>query len=213
MPFSSFKDLILPCTCLFCGKGKDYICHNCFTRNLLKPEITTINFIPTLSMSRYQDLVREIIVRHKDHHFVGIRKYLSYSMALGLKLMDLPTNCLVVSIPTDQKQIRNRLDDPVRYLVTDAAKQAGYKYSNQVIYLKHGKKDQVGLSYVERLENMKNIFKVRGKGAAVVVCDDVLTTGATFQSATGALIQAGYQVIANICVANTPKPGTGKSFQ
>lgn len=200
-----FRDLISPRVCLFCGAGREYLCGNCFVKHLLNPEIASLDKIPILSMSRYQDLVREIIIRHKDHHFVAIRKYLALSLAAGLKSLALPKDCQVISIPTTKSQITKRLDDPVRYLVANAAKISNLKFDHKVLTLQASKKDQVGLSFWQRKKNVKDIFRVSKLVKQVVICDDVITSGATLSAANRVLNEAGIRVLANICVANTPR--------
>ena len=200
-----FRDLISPRTCLFCGLGSEYLCSNCFRKDLLNPEITYLKNIPILSMSRYQDLVREIIVRHKDHHFVAIRKYMSRSLATGIQILKLSSTCQVISIPTTKNQITKRLDDPVKFMVSDAAKIAGLTFTDKVLTLKASKKDQVGLSFWQREKNVRNVFNAVARVKQVVLCDDVVTSGATLAAANRALAEAGVKVLANICVANTPK--------
>lgn len=156
-------------------------------------------------MSRYQDLVREIIVRHKDHHFVAIRKYMSKSLATGIQILKLPRTCQIISIPTTRSQITKRLDDPVRFMVSDAAKISGLTFNNRVLTLQASKQDQVGLSFWQREKNVRNIFKVAASVNEVALCDDVVTSGATLAAANRVLTEAGVKVLANICVANTPK--------
>jgi len=200
-----FRNLISPRICLFCGSGDEYICSECFALNLLSPELTYLHNIPTISMSRYKDLVREIIIRHKDHHFVAVRKYLAKSLSLGIKILNLPRDCTVISIPTSISQITKRLDDPVRYLVSDAAALGNLRYDHRVLTLKAFKKDQVGLNFWQRERNVSEIFSIARVTNKVVVCDDVITSGATLRAANLELTKAGIQVLANICVANTPK--------
>lgn len=205
MIFKGFRDLAFPRICVFCGTTTEYLCYPCFIKNFARPQFSNLENISLLSMSRYQDLVREVVVRHKDHHFVGIRKFLSRSLALGIQLMNLPQDCQVISIPTAHKDIRKRFDDPVRFMVSDAAQLSKRKYNNSILKLARLKQDQVGLTYVQRESNMANIFKVNKLADQVVVCDDVVTSGATLRSANRALQKLGIEVLANICVSNTPK--------
>lgn len=205
MIFVGIRDLVFPRTCVFCGTGREYLCQSCFSNFFARPQFTSIENIPTLSMSRYQDLVRELVVRHKDHHFIGIRKFLSQSLSLGIKLLDLPQDCQIISIPTAQKEIRKRFDDPVRYMVSDAAHIVKKNYNKNILKLNRSKRDQVGLNLNERELNMTDVFRVNQIVKRVIVCDDVVTSGATLRAATRTLNQAGIEVFANICVANTPK--------
>jgi len=205
MIFKAFRNLISPRVCLFCAAGENYLCADCFLENFVNPQYLKIDNVPTLAMSRYQDLVRELVVRHKDHHFVAIREYLATSLFVGIKLLDLPNDCLLLSIPTAKAQIRERMDDPVKFMVAKAAQQAELAWSSKVLELNRNKKDQVGLNASERNENTKNIFSVKPASGMVAVLDDVVTSGATLRAANQALQRAGYQVLANICVSNTPK--------
>lgn len=205
MIFDAFKNLISPRVCLFCALGNQYLCGDCFMRYFVDPQFLSLNGVPTISMSRYQDLVRELVVRHKDHNFFAIREFLSKSLFFGIKLMDLPNSCQVVSIPTAKKQIRERMDDPVKFMVANAAKPTGLNFNPSILHLTRKKKDQVGLTANQRRENTKNIFSVMPGKGSVAVLDDVITSGATLRAANHALTVAGYQVLANICVSNTPK--------
>lgn len=205
MLLSGLSSLISPRICLFCGNGESYLCHNCFFENLVQPEYLLIENVPTLAMSRYKDLNREIIVRHKDHHFVAVRRYLSQSLAIGIDLMKLPDDCAIVSIPTSYKAVRERMDDPVKFMVARAAKLTGHKYHAHILNLTRSKSDQVGLNFLQRQRNTEGLFEAKSGSGLVAVLDDVLTSGSTLIAANHALRLAGYQVMANICVANTPK--------
>jgi predicted amidophosphoribosyltransferase len=205
MLISGFRRLISPRACLFCGQGENYLCHACFCENLVQPQLLLLANTPTLVMSRYHDLVREIIVRHKDHHFVAVRKYLSHSLAIGIELMNLDKNCQIISIPTSKKAVSQRLDDPVKYMVSQAAVSAGLNFNSLVLSMTREKVDQVGLNLLQRRRNTAGIFQAKPGSATVAVLDDVTTSGATLIAANHALRGAGYEVVANICVANTPK--------
>lgn len=200
-----FRSLISPRVCLFCGQGHEYLCKSCFSNNFLCPEISYLSNVPIVSMSRYQDLVREVIVRHKDHHFVAVRKYLTSSLVTALQILNIPKDCLIVSIPTAKWQIMKRLDDPIRFMVADAAAKLDLRFNHKILKLKAPKRDQVGLNLWQREKNVSEIFEVTRKIPKVVVCDDVITSGATLKSANKVLADAGIRVLANICVANTPR--------
>lgn len=205
MLISGLLSLISPRVCLFCGSGESYLCSTCFHKNLIQPEYSLLKNIPTLAMSKYKDLTREIIVRHKDHHFVAVRKYLSQSLAIGIELMQLPNDCLIISIPTSKKAVRDRMDDPVKFMVAQAAQLTSHKYNSQILSLTRSKSDQVGLNFLQRQRNTEGLFAAKPGLGLVAVLDDVLTSGATLLAANQALQLAGYQVMANICVASTPK--------
>ena len=66
---------------------------------------------------------------------------------------------------------------------------------------------QVGLTYGERQENLKDAFKVINRkavrGKVVVLIDDVFTTGATASNCSQTLLDAGAKAVFVLCVAHT----------
>jgi hypothetical protein len=65
-----------------------------------------------------------------------------------------------------------------------------------------------------RQENQRAAFLCRqgpaGRRRAVILVDDVLTSGATLVSAADALTAAGWQVRGAVCLARTPRHGAGR---
>ncbi|RBO73192.1 phosphoribosyltransferase family protein, partial [Microbacterium sp. H6] len=70
-----------------------------------------------------------------------------------------------------------------------------------------GTSDQRGLGARARATNVSGAMRVRraGEGTEVVIVDDVVTTGATFDEATRALTAAGFHVSAAVALAATPR--------
>jgi ComF family protein len=68
---------------------------------------------------------------------------------------------------------------------------------------------QVGLSREERIANMRGAFRVtdpqRGKGATVIIVDDVMTTGTTVSECARVLKKAGAERVWAATVARTLK--------
>ncbi|MEM1177611.1 MAG: ComF family protein [Acidobacteriota bacterium] len=64
-----------------------------------------------------------------------------------------------------------------------------------------------------RRRNLESAFRGRRslKGRRVLLIDDVITTGATLESATGALLAAGVAEVDVAVLARTPEPGTMKN--
>jgi predicted amidophosphoribosyltransferase len=73
--------------------------------------------------------------------------------------------------------------------------------------------DQVGLGARARAANVSGAFEVvphrldRGRGRAVVVVDDIVTSGATLAEVARVLASAGVPVLGAAAVAATPSRG------
>jgi len=69
--------------------------------------------------------------------------------------------------------------------------------------------DQRGLGVRERAQNVRGSLSVRreGRGARVVLVDDVVTTGATFEEGFRALSEAGFEVVGAVALAATRRHG------
>lgn len=70
--------------------------------------------------------------------------------------------------------------------------------------------DQRGLGVQERVQNVRGTLRARrnGRGARVVLVDDVVTTGATLDEAARALAAAGFEVVGAVALAATERHST-----
>lgn len=100
---------------------------------------------------------------------------------------------LVVHLPTATTRIRQRGYDQARLLARALAKQARLPYAD--VLARSGQAHQVGATRAERLIQLSDAFRVSSawqvRGAHIILVDDVLTTGASFEAATKVLKAAG----------------------
>lgn len=100
---------------------------------------------------------------------------------------------VVTWVPGRPKEERRRGFDHAHVLAQGLARRLGLPVQ-RLLDRTGSNRDQVGLSARERLENLNGAFKgrsLRVPGKAVVLVDDVLTTGATASACAGALLAAG----------------------
>ncbi|MFC6154476.1 ComF family protein [Nocardioides yefusunii] len=121
---------------------------------------------------------------------------------------------VLVPVPSRASVRRARGDDPWRGVCAEAAarlRRRGIPVRVEgALEMRRGVRDQAGLSRTERYANVRGRFRVRtpssvwwrrkagalgDAGTAVVLCDDVLTTGATLGAAVAALAEAGCDVL------------------
>lgn len=80
----------------------------------------------------------------------------------------------------------------------------GWEYAPRVLIRARETRSQVGLSAMERKENVSGAFFARPdkvSGKTVLLMDDVATTGATLSSCTVALLKAGVRDVYALTLA------------
>ena len=127
-------------------------------------------------------------------------------------------------VPSRPSTIRARGHDPTATVTTGAARLLrGRGYDALAVPLlrtRPGLRDQAGLGAAERAANLHGSLRCpsallarlarRRPEARVVVCDDVITTGATAREAQRALESVGLAVSAVAAVAATRRTSTGR---
>lgn len=112
---------------------------------------------------------------------------------------------LICSVPMSWQRWRKRGYNQAELLAKGVAKILGIPYQPLLIR-RAGEHSQHSLGKTQRFANMKNAFesKVELEGGHIVVVDDIITTGATLNSAALALLEAGADQVSGWAVAYTP---------
>lgn len=111
------------------------------------------------------------------------------------KLPYQDSGVIVVSVPTASNRVRQRGYDQADLIARQAAD--ALKLEHAALLLRFGHSRQVGASRKQRLEQLRDAFRVPyGKldyvrGKDILLIDDIVTTGATLESAARALKDAG----------------------
>jgi predicted amidophosphoribosyltransferase len=125
--------------------------------------------------------------------------------ALSTVLAPLVTSTTwVVPVPTGRAAFRRR-----GYRVPELLVRRAHADPQTVLSTVRTSVDQRGLGVRERAANVCGTMRARGRGrgAEVVIVDDVVTTGATFDEAARALSEGGFHVVAAVALAATPRRG------
>ena len=167
-----------------------------------------------------------MILGHKEHRLLALARPLGELLALAVAkaLEDLApgstsADLLLVPVPSRPGSVRQRGHDPTGNLVRAAAVALTCPdrptASWELLRTRPGLADQAGLDAGARALNLAGAFRVhttalrrlahRHALARVVVCDDVLTTGATAREAQRALEDVGLTVVAIAAVAATTR--------
>ena len=109
----------------------------------------------------------------------------------------LPADALLVPIPTATSRVRQRGYDQAALLASQLAKLSGLSVAEALA--RQGQAHQVGASRRERIRHLEGAFRVTRPAALagrhVVLVDDVLTTGATAETAAHAVKAAGAKTV------------------
>ncbi|HYH73200.1 MAG TPA: ComF family protein [Nocardioides sp.] len=168
----------------------------------------------------YDGLLRAMILSHKEHGTFSLATPLGLVLAQAVQAAADPgVVTVLVPVPSRPGVVRARGHDPVLRMARAAARRLrGGGHRVRVIELLEQRgevHDQAGLNAGERSANLTGSMAVRPTARAalaradlvlsLVLCDDVLTTGATAREAQRALEDSGLRVRAVATVAATRK--------
>ena len=111
---------------------------------------------------------------------------------------------LVVPVPLGRQRMMERGYNQVGLIAKPLAAIQGWHYSPDVLVRTRETRSQVGLSPLERKENISGAFRaepVLAAGKSVLLVDDVVTTGATLAACSDALAKAGAEVVYALTLA------------
>lgn len=221
-------DLLLGSSCAGCGVSGRMICRRCHSTlpgsaRLAWPTPTPAGLAPPWAGAPFEGLVRELIVGHKDHSQWSHRRVLGALLANAISAavhhLEDEHPLLLVPVPSRPGAARRRGYEPTKALVVAASRAWTDQRSVVVAPMlrsRGGVVDQAGLGARQRMANIADSMScptgsLRGlrrgglRQVHVVVCDDVLTTGATAREAQRALAAVGLSPVAVATVAATAR--------
>lgn len=220
----AWADLVLGATCVGCGRPGRLLCPACAaalprTARLAWPTPTPVGLVPPYAAGPYDGTLKELVLGLKEHRLLALRGPLGRLLATsaGAALADVHGPVALVPVPSRPGSIRQRALDST-YDVTAAAarhlRAAGREVTAvRLLRTRVGLRDQAGLTATDRAANLAGSMTCPASGlvrmarrlprARVVVCDDVITTGATAREAQRALQSVGLDVVAVAAVAAT----------
>ncbi|HEX3908625.1 MAG TPA: phosphoribosyltransferase family protein [Mycobacteriales bacterium] len=223
----SLLNLLLPVACAGCGRIGPAACPECVAAlqrpaHAVRPSPEPAGLPPCFAVAAYDGVVRELLLAAKERGAVGLLPVLAAGLAtaVGLAVADIPLSrpLVLVPVPSTAAAIRTRGDDVVLGLARRAATAVRRRGRTVRVapVLRHVRavRDSAGLGSAERAANLLGALAVRPAGSrllldsAVVVVDDLITTGATVVEAARALRPAGATVCGAATVAATARRGS-----
>jgi len=157
------------------------------------------------SWAAFEGPVQKAVHRLKYQRDFGLAERLSREL---IKMIEIwrPDFQLVTAVPLDRKRLQERGFNQALLLARPIA--WAFKIPLQPRALKRVRAtvSQVGLSRSERRINVRNAFCADGKfvgGCAVLIVDDVMTTGATMNASSQALKKAGAEKVFGVTLARS----------
>jgi predicted amidophosphoribosyltransferase len=206
-------DLVLPLECGGCGAPATRWCPACAQELTVKPDqphLTTPRVypgVPVLSLGRYAGPRRQAIVAVKEHGRADLIIPLATALRAGIDRLlawgVIDTPLTVVPAPTRRSAARRRGGDPVARIVRAATEGLDGVGVVHAVRLRGFARDSVGLSGADRQRNIAGRVKlIKPVKGAVLVVDDIVTTGATAAETARVLHAAGAHVAGVLAIAN-----------
>ena len=184
-------------TCDVCGLPQKVagLCARCANK---RPEFKMLR-----SWAAFEDPVQVALHRLKYRRDIGLGDALSSQISEFVTQLEWPID-MIIPIPLGKKRLRERGYNQVAMIAMPLSMQLGVAYMPIALSRARETRSQVGLSAVERQENVRDAFvatPLKVGGRTVLLIDDVSTTGATLSSAAGALFQSGAKDVYAITIA------------
>lgn len=203
---SILKQLVFTPKCLICQKLGVNFCLDCTAK--AKPfrarSLSEIEL--SYCVGEYSGWLRDAIICYKN----GDGRYSELlSHLLSRALVKLPNyqSATLIPIPSSQQKIKERgFDSMTRLCQGINSGQAVVRIDATNLFLRKSVTDQVGLNAAARQANLERAFSTRRNlNGTVIIVDDVVTTGATLNSAARTLKYAGAQRVFALALCGTPQ--------
>lgn len=152
---------------------------------------------PTYSAMRnlaaYEGVIRDCVHALKYDHNLGLGEFFADRLAALVNEAGWDIN-LVMPVPLSAERMDERGYNQAACLARPLATRLGLRYHPFGVERTRDTPSQVGLSGDERRRNVAGAFTARPEvvaGKAVLIVDDVMTTGATMEACSQALKDAG----------------------
>lgn len=232
--FDAMTDLLLGGCCVGCAAPGRVLCRRCESdlprgAHPAWPTPVPAGLAPPFAAAAYDGIVKAMVVGHKEHRLLALRDPLAALLADAALAGAPPGPVVLVPVPSRPASVRARGHDHTHDLTMRAAlllRAGGVDVvSLRMLRPRPGVVDQAGLGAADRSTNLagsmccpvtalRRLAALRPR-ARLVVCDDVITTGATAREAQRALEAVGLNVAAVAAVAATRRrlpPGAGEGY-
>lgn len=176
----------VPSRCYLCGATTDQYatCRECALKTPLEHVIV---------FAGYQGLTKKLVRQTKYERARAGAAEMAALLIRGTALQDVADDIVLVPVPTATSRVRARGYDQAVLLSTELARRL--ERLQKRFLSRVGQAHQVGANRNERKRQLQGAFRAVQaelvKGRHILLVDDVLTTGATLETAARVLLRAG----------------------
>lgn len=205
-------DLFFPRKCIFCQRiltlEQKYVCTSC---QLELPicsleEKTVAGTVRCVSVLRYEGGVRESILRYKFEHREFYSRYYGELLAAAVSAK-FPGADLVTWVPISRRRLRKRGFNQSEKMAREIAKRCGLPCMAALVKTVDNPAQSKMSGAKERRRNVAGVYRAidqdAWRGKAVLLVDDVVTTGATLSECCTVLAAAGAKSVSCVTLAAT----------
>ncbi len=216
-------DLLLPPRCVVCDRTGSWLCSTCVEQmELVRPPLCPLCGMSTSRPQRcpscldrplridgiravgyLEGALRTAIHRFKYSNLRPLAAPLGRLASDYLTRHRLPVDT-VVPVPLHSRRLRERGYNQAALLAGEIGRATKMTVVEDVLQRVRSTTPQVGLNAAQRRENVRGAFRCANaslKNRRVLLVDDVCTTGATMESCSMALREAGVSVVWGLALA------------
>ena len=206
------KNILFPTVCGICGKiDKNPLCSIC-SKKIKKlicaetQEVQDKNFLEHAYVFKYDGIIREKLINYKFNEQSYLHETFSNIIIKNEKICRFIKNYdIIIPVPIHKKRYKQRGYNQTELIARKIAQKLDITMVTDVLQKEINNKPQSDLSKIERVQNIKNVYTVQNsqkiKNKAILIIDDIYTTGNTVNECSKMLKQAGANKIAVLTIA------------
>ena len=222
-----FLDVLFPPCCAGCGEWGERYCKNCFENTVIintnicsvcgEPLISKTNsqcqrclsteifFEAVRSWALFEDPLKIAIHKLKYQRNMGLGEVLAKPLERLLSNSEWRID-LITAVPLATDKMKERGFNQSELLARPLSWDSKIPFIEKAVIRSRNTRSQVGLSREEREQNMADaFFSSPGivKGKAILIIDDVITTGSTINACSKAMVKSGVKSVYAMTLARS----------
>ena len=208
---------IYPHRCPLCGKiaSAASFCESCIIGLEQEPQSlkSVLQKLPNTFVDEYYACAEYVGAVKKGLHRLKFENANILLPAFAQKMVDIVSqqnteNAIIIPVPQSEKRKKETSVHLPKEFSQYIGKNLGLEVENNILVKVKNTRVQHSLTRQERLKNLENAFAVQNaeriKEKTIILCDDIVTTGATLTECAKVLKKYKAERVLAICFAATP---------